>query len=101
MWTNSTLLARHLATEYACACHHGDFHVHLDMERLLQPVDFLEHPANLHAASRAAHVPGQHRNIELWRPLCHVDSLVNPHLWFLPDIPALVDGRNQHNGHER
>ena len=41
--------------------HHGDLHLHLDLERLLHPADLPDGSERLHRSGRAALLPGRHQ----------------------------------------
>ncbi len=74
-----------------------DLHLHLDLERLLHPVDLPDRSDHLHRAGGAALLPGLQRGQQLGRHVRHVGRHVDPAVPGLPLRPALPRPRHRHD----
>jgi hypothetical protein len=71
----------------AGARHHGDLHVHLDLERLLPPTDLPHRPGHVHGSGRPSVLCGHHTS-STWGPMFAM-SVVS----LLPVFPAFLIGQ--------
>ena len=74
-----------------------DLHLHLDLERLLHPVDLPDRSVRLHRAGGPALVPGRHGRQQLGCDVRHVGRDPDPALPGVPVRPAVPGQGHRHH----
>ena len=75
-----------------------DLHLHLDLERLLQPAHLPDEARALHGAARTQRVPGRAELDRLRRVVRDERRVAHPHLPDLPLRPAIPDQGHRDDG---
>jgi hypothetical protein len=82
------------------AGHHHDLHLHLDVERLLQPADLPDRPGDVHGAGRAALLCRRHRLHLVGIDVRDERRLAPPDLPRVPRRTAIPDQGHRDDRHQ-